>query len=103
MRSRRLALFGLGLIVALATAVVLTAVVGARRTSSTVERFERWPGATDAGIQTNDEAVSARLHATVVALPHVQATSTRYLINGFPSGADESTPDFAIYTDPDGY
>jgi ABC-type lipoprotein release transport system permease subunit len=102
LRTRWLALLGLVALVALTTAVLLTAVVGARRTASSFERFRAKTAAADAGIQTITDEESATDRALVATVPHVQVVTTRDLINGFPNGADQTTPDFAIYTDASG-
>lgn len=101
-RRRWLSLLGLLLLVTLATAVVLVSVVGARRTSTSVQRFREHTAAGDATIQTSAPDQAEQLAARIAELPHVRTVTTRLLVNGFPSGADASTPDFAIYTDRSG-
>lgn len=101
-RSRRLALLGLVLLTAVATGVVLTAAVGARRTSTAVERFRTWSRAADVLPQSSSQENADQITEIVRRLPYVTAWTQRSLVNGFPAGGDDSTPDFAMYTDPSG-
>jgi hypothetical protein len=102
LRSRWPALLGLVLLVALASGVILTAVVGARRTSSAAERFSAWSNAADATLQSPSDEEGAALYEKARELPYVKDAALRYIVNAFPAGADDSTPDFSMFTDPKG-
>ncbi len=101
-RSRWTTLAGLSLIAAIVVALVLAAVVGARRTSTTVARFRDGTASGDAQVQVDTSEHGAAAEAAFAALPYVDAVATRYLVNGFPAEADDTTPDFAVMSDPDG-
>ena len=102
LKSRWLPLLGLAVIVTVATTVLITALVGARRTSTSVERFRDWSFASDATLQSSSVDGATAIQNTVRGLPYVTDSTMRYLINAFPAEADDSTPDFAMYTDPSG-
>jgi hypothetical protein len=99
-RVRWSALLGLAAIVAVVTALVLTATVGARRTASTLARYRQWSVSSDAGIQMASEAQADQLAARLRTLPFVDGAVTRYLVNGFPIRTDLGIADFAVYFDP---
>lgn len=103
MRTRLVSLLGLAATVAVVVAVVLAAVVGARRTSTTLDRFRDSSASSDAELQTNGLGQLPAMRAAVRGSPQVERSTTRYLVNGYPAGADESTPDFAIISDPSGH
>ena len=99
-RHRWAALLGLAVIVAVVTAVVLTAVVGARRTATTLDRYRQWSSSSDAGIQLDSAEHAEALVARLRTLPFVESAETRYLVNGFPTRTDLGIADFAVYFDP---
>ena len=101
-RRRWSSLVGVAVLVALVTGAVLTALVGAQRTSTSVDRFRDWAGASDVSYQTADPtgAQVDEMLAAVDGMPEIETATSRLLVNGFPF--DESTPDLAILTDPDG-
>ena len=100
LRVRWAALLGLALIVAVVSAVVLTAAVGARRTATTLDRYRDWSASSDAGIQMSTEDQANDLAAYLRTLPFVDEAVTRYLVNGFPTRTDLGIADFAVYFDP---
>jgi FtsX-like permease family len=102
LRRRWPSLIAVALLVALVSGAVLTALVGARRTSTSVDRFRDWAAASDASYQTADPtgAQVDELLEAVDGMPDVEVATSRFLVNGFP--LDESIPDIAILTDPDG-
>ena len=99
-RHRWAALLGLAVIVAVVTAVVLTVVVGARRTATTLDRYRQWSSSSDAGIQLDSAEHAEALVARLRTLPFVESAETRYLVNGFPTRTDLGIADFAVYFDP---
>ncbi len=99
-RTRWAALAGLALIVAVVSAVVLTAVVGARRTATTLDRYRQWSASSDAGIQMDTPSQADGLAAHLRTLPFVEGAVTRYLVNAFPTRTDAGIADFAVYFDP---
>jgi hypothetical protein len=101
-RRRWPSLVGVAVLVALVSGAVLTALVGAHRTSTSVDRFRDWAAASDVSYQTADPtgAQVDEMLAAVEGMPEIETATSRLLVNGFPS--DESIPDIAILTDPHG-
>ncbi|MGH9232709.1 MAG: hypothetical protein ACRD0R_05145 [Acidimicrobiales bacterium] len=101
-RRRWPSLVGVAVLVALVSGAVLTALVGAHRTSTSVDRFRDWAAASDVSYQTADPtgAQVDEMLAAVDGMPEIETATSRLLVNGFPS--DESIPDIAILTDPHG-
>ena len=93
-------LLGVAVIVALVSGAVLAALVGARRTSTTVDRFRDWAAASDVTYQAADEDRAEAVLAAVRDLPEIETATSRRLVNGFP--LDQSVPDIAVLSDPDG-
>ncbi len=91
---------GLILLVVLVSSAVLTGLVGARRTSTTLDRFRSWSHASDAEFQTEDPSQLSAVLDALRSDPSVKRATGRYLINAFPS--DGVLPDFAVLSDPDG-
>jgi hypothetical protein len=99
-RRRGGSLLSLAVLVALVSGVVLTALVGAHRTSTTVDRFHEWAGASDLNFQADTSEEAAAMLAVAGNLPEVELAATRYVVNAFiPDGA---ISDIAVMTDPDG-
>ena len=93
-------LLGVAVLVALVSGAVLAALVGARRTSTTVDRFRDWAAASDVTYQAADEDRAEAVLAAVRDLPEIETATSRLLVNGFP--LDQSVPDIAVLSDPDG-
>jgi ABC-type lipoprotein release transport system permease subunit len=99
LRRRWGSLAGVALLVAVVTAAVLTALVGAQRTSTTVERFRDWAGASDASFQASDWDTGAAMLDKARSLPQVEAATNRNLVNAFL--VDAPISDIALMTDRD--
>jgi hypothetical protein len=93
-------LLAVGLLVAIVSTVVLAALVGAQRTSTSVERFREWAHASDGSFQSDLPERADAMLAAALATPEVETATLRILLNIFP--ADGTTPDLAIMSDPTG-
>jgi len=100
LRRRWLALVAVALMVALVIGAVAAALAGARRTSSSVERFRTWSNASDGWFQSNSIGEATTLRAVLAARPEVETIAERRLVNGFIENRPIS--DIAIVTDPQG-
>ena len=98
LRRRGASLFGLALLVALVAATTLTALAGARRTASTVDRFRSWADASDVWYQTESAEDLPALLDTLRADPAVDAATPRYFVTAFP----EQAPFLELVSDPEG-
>jgi ABC-type antimicrobial peptide transport system permease subunit len=101
-RRRFRTLAGLALIVALVTAVVLTALAGARRTESSFQRFRDVSRSSDAWVQVDDPVLAAGLTDAVLGLPMVTDAASWVITPAVPATAPTEAADFALLGDPDG-
>lgn len=99
-RRRWAPLLVVGLLVALVSGVVLTALVGAQRTATSVDRFRTWAHASDVSYQSDTPERADAMLAVVRSADPVATAGLRFLVNVFP--ADGSTPDLALMSDPAG-
>ncbi len=100
LRRRWLSLVIIALLAAVVSGVVSTALVGARRSATSVERFREWAGASDASFQATSFDDEDTLFATLQGRPEVVAAAQRHLINAFI--VDGAISDIAIISDPAG-
>lgn len=99
LRRRSSALVGLALLVAIVAFAMLTALVGARRSATAVDRFREATDAADLWYQSDGtDAADAMLRAAL-ADRGVRNAGTRYLVNAWPI---DGSPDIAIMSDPSG-
>ncbi len=87
---------------AIFSAAALTALLGAQRTSTTLERFREWSHSSDVEYQGGSEAQAVSIKAAIDDDPTVRRSALRYLVNGFPVVDDPTIPDIAVLADPDG-
>ncbi len=99
-RRRLGSLVVIGLLVAVVTAAISTALAGAHRTSTSVERFRSWARATDGTFQTDQPIQADPIRRTVEKQPETVAVSQHLLVNAFFDG--EPLSDIAILSDPEG-
>ncbi len=98
LRRRWGSLLGMAALVMLVTTAVLTAVVGAHRSSTAVDRFRTWAGASDIEYQS-DELVGANQMLDVArAQPAVEQAGLRHLLNVWPT---DGSADIALMSDPE--
>jgi ABC-type antimicrobial peptide transport system permease subunit len=102
LRGRARSLAGLTLIVALVAAVVLAALVGARRTGTTLERFREESRSSHAYVQVNDldPEVAERVTTALDDLPMVEIASPWFVSPSVPIDGPTDTADFALLGDP---
>jgi hypothetical protein len=100
LRRRWLSLLAVALMVALVVGTVAAALAGARRTSSSVERFRSWAHASDGWFQSNTVEEAGALRAVLAARSEVTTVAQRRLVNGFVLNRPIS--DIALVTDPEG-
>ena len=98
LRRRLGSLVVVGLLAGLTTAAVATALAGAHRTSTSVERFRSWAHASDGYFQTSDPNQLPDLTRQVRATGRAELVGQRWLVNGFLDHAP--IRDIAIYSDP---
>ena len=98
LRRRWRALLGLSLLVGFVSASIFTALVGAERTSTSIDRLRTWSAASDASYQSDNPAQGDAVLAAVRDIPDVEAACERFLVNAFV--VDGRVPDIAIVTDP---
>src|SRR4051812_19791630 len=79
-RRRLTGLVLVGLLAALVSGAVLAAVPGARRTESTLDRFQTWSSSADIYVQTYSAEQLPDLLAAVRADPGVVAATERHLV-----------------------
>ncbi len=100
LRRRLSSLAGLALIVAFVGAVVSGALVGAHRTSTSVERFRDWAHASDGNFQSSSDREATALRRLLERRSDVEAVAQRRLVNAFLN--DSPISDIAIMSDPEG-
>lgn len=100
MQRRWASLAGLALIVAIVSAAITTAFVGAQRASSSVERFRDWADASDLSFQASDQDHADEMLDAALGLPDAAAVAERRIVNAFL--VDNPLSDIAIQTDPAG-
>lgn len=100
MGRRWSSLLGLAVLVAIVGGALLTAVLGAHRTATSIERFRGWSGASDVLYQSSGRETAASIEAILEDLPEVEQVGVRHLVNAFL--LDESGTDVAILSDPGG-
>jgi hypothetical protein len=100
MRRRWLSLIAVALMVALVVGVVAAALAGARRTSSSVERFRAWSHASDGSFQASSLDEAGSLRRLLATRADVVAVAERRLVNGFVENRPIS--DIALIADPEG-
>ncbi len=88
----------IGLLVAVVTAVLLTALTGALRTSSSVDRFRTQSLASDVAYQADTPEGAEDMLAAVRSLDVVQTATQRHLVNAWL--VDGAVPDIAVLSDP---
>src|SRR5438552_11215156 len=101
LRRRLSSLAGLALIVAFVSASVSAALVGAHRTSTSIERFRDWAHASDGNFQTSSDGDATVLRALLARRSDVEAVAQRRLVNAFLD--DSPISDIAILSDPEGH
>ena len=99
-RRRWPSLASLAVLVAVVSGVLLTALTGAHRTSSTVDRFRDWARASDVVYQSSDPELATAMVAALEDDPDVEVAGVRTLVNAFLT--DGSGTDIAVVTDPEG-
>ncbi|MBK5288737.1 MAG: hypothetical protein JJE46_09745, partial [Acidimicrobiia bacterium] len=95
---RRGSLIVVALLAAVTTMAVATALAGAYRTATSVERFRTWANASDGYFQTNDKAQLTELRSQVLETGRAELLGDRWLVNAFLDHAP--IRDIAIYSDP---
>ena len=100
LRRRWLSLAAIALTVGFVSGAVTTALAGARRTNTSIERFRDWAHASDGNFQTSSLEEAAPLRAFLARRSEVVAVAQRRLVNGFLLGRPIS--DIALVTDPEG-
>src|SRR5262245_28759756 len=100
LRRRWLSLAAVALTVALVVCAVVAALAGARRTSTSIERFRYWAHASDGSFQSSSLEEAASLRALLATRSDVEAVAQRRLVNGFLE--DRPISDIALITDPEG-
>ena len=101
-RRRWVGLAGIMLLVAVFSAAVLVALVGAHRTATSLDRYRDWSRSSDVEFQGASIESAQAMQEALDGDPTIRATSLRYLVNAFPVGVDDSLPDIAIFSDPAG-
>jgi ABC-type lipoprotein release transport system permease subunit len=100
LRRRSGSLVVLVVLLAVVMAAVATALAGAHRTVTSVDRFRSWAHASDGSFQVNDDSQIPDLRRRLDASPLVERTAERRLVNAFFD--HRPITDIAIYTDPEG-
>jgi hypothetical protein len=100
LRRRWRSLVPLGSMVAVVAAVVVAALVGAHRTTTSVDRFRADAAASDASFQSEGQFHADGLETAATALPQVEMVAQRHLANAFL--IDGNISDIAIMSDPAG-
>ncbi|MGB5755705.1 MAG: hypothetical protein WBM50_02220, partial [Acidimicrobiales bacterium] len=91
------------MLVVLFVTVVLTALVGAHRSWTSLDRFREWAGSSDITLQGDTLNQASEIEAAVAEEPAVVETALRHLANVFPLTDDDvSLPDFVVLSDPGG-
>ena len=98
-RHRWGSLLGVILLVAVVAAAVLTALVGAHRSASAVERFRNEARASDLEYQSDDPTSADDILTTARAQSVTEQAGLRHLVNVWPT---DGSNDIAIMSDPDG-
>lgn len=93
-------LVALALLIAVVSGATMTAVIGADRSSSAVDRFRTTTGAADLWYQTNDSETAPGMLEAARRDPAVEEAGFRYLINLWPS---TGSTDIAVMADIDGH
>ena len=100
LRRHRAAFGALLVVIALVSATVVAGLLAARRSSTAIERFDTWAGASDVLFQSDSLEASDQLVTVVAAQPQTVAMASYRLVNAFPT--DAAVPDLALRTDVDG-
>lgn len=103
-RNRWRSLGALALLVALASAVVVTAAGGARRTASALDRLSELTVARDLSVQVDRPEIESTVLEGIESLPEVEAAGrlTMYPVLPDPSQVRASELDLAVFASPDG-
>lgn len=101
LRRRLLSLGAIALMVAFVSGAVAAGFAGARRTSSSVERFRDWAHASDGTFQTSAPEQGPLFANLLRRQPDVERIGDRYLVNGWLTG--RPIRDIAIMSDPEGH
>ena len=99
LRHRWGSLLGVILLIAVVTAAVLTALVGAHRSASAVERFRGSAGASDLEYQSDDRTGADDILTAARAQSVTEQAGLRHLVNVWPT---DGSNDIAVMSDPDG-
>ena len=99
LRHRWGSLLGVTVLVAVVAAAVLTALVGAHRSASAVERFRNWAGASDLEYQSDELTGASDMLAAARAQPATEQAGLRHLVNIWPT---DGSNDLAVMSDPEG-
>lgn len=99
LRRRWGSLLTVAVLVAVVSGAVMSAVVGADRTASAVDRFRSTTRAADLWYQTNDDQNATEMLAAATRDPAVESASLRYLANIWPTNG---STDMAVMGDLDG-
>ncbi len=98
LKRRWRALVGLALLVGFVCASIFTALVGAQRSSTSVDRLREWSAASDASFQSDNRQQADEMYTAALAVPEVESACERFLINAFV--VDGQVSDIALMTDP---
>lgn len=99
LRRRSDALVGLAFLVAIVAFATLTALVGARRSATSVDRFREATDAADLWYQSDGPDSADAMLRVALADGAVRQAGARYLVNAWPT---DGSPDIAIMSDPSG-
>ncbi len=100
LHGRWSSLVSLAVLVAIVSGAVLTALVGAYRTSTTIDRFREWAGASDVTYQAPDAELAAAMIEVLEEHPDVELVGMRSGVNAFLPEA--SLTDIFVVTDAGG-
>ncbi|MGZ6978515.1 MAG: ABC transporter permease [Acidimicrobiia bacterium] len=100
LRRRLGSLVVVALLVAVMVGAVATALAGARRTATSVERFRSWAHASDGFLQLDDPSQITGLRRELRASGLVEQSTSRLLVNAFLE--HRPITDIAIYSDRSG-